>query len=74
MWNKVNIKKTNKNLPPVGTKVLWATNEGIADKKTFIQFIGELAIDEKHVEHADIYRKLTSNYWWQKLPDNPILD
>lgn len=70
-WNKVNLKKNDKNLPLVKERVIWATNEGSIDDNIFYQFIGQLTEDRKFINHGYGQYKLTSNYWWMPLPPNP---
>lgn len=38
MWNKVNLKRKDGNLPAVGQRVFWATNEGNISKNVFYNF------------------------------------
>ena len=51
-WNKVNLKAKEKNLPPSGKRVLWATNEKAPSKTTFFKFMGTLTKDEKYFNIA----------------------
>ncbi len=71
MWNKIELRRKDKNLPDMNIRVLWATNEGGISKNVFHKFIGELTSDEKNIETGFNRFKLTSNYWWTHLPDDP---
>jgi hypothetical protein len=71
-WNKVNLRAKEKNLPPSGKRVLWATNEKAPSKTTFFKFIGTLTKDEKNVDTGLEWYKLTSNFWWMEIEDPEI--
>jgi hypothetical protein len=73
MWNKVNLRSKNKNLPDVGQRVIWATNENSLSKNVFHQFYGQLTKDEKNIDYGYGWNKLTSNYWWQSKPEDPTI-
>lgn len=74
MWNKVELRKKDKNLPDNNTRVLWTTNEGSLSKNVFHSFIGELTTDKKYIDTGIKRYKLTSNYWWLDIPSPPKLD
>ena len=74
MWNKVNLKRKDGNLPAVGQRVLWATNEGSISKNVFYNFIGEVTEDKKFIDYGYGRYKLTSNYWWMPLPTRPEIE
>ena len=71
-WNRVNLRSKDKNLPHADERVIWATNQDSPDKKCFHKFIGKLSKDEKYVDSGYKRYKLTSKFWWQKLPEDPI--
>lgn len=74
-WNKVNLRTrddSKKNLPPVGERVLWATNQNSPSKNTFYNFMGRLEKDGKTICAGIEWYKLTSNYWWVRI-ENPII-
>ena len=73
MWNKINLRKKDSNLPVIGQRVVWATNEGSVDNKVFHQFFGHLTSDGKNIDYGYGCYKLTSNYWWQPMLEDPIL-
>jgi hypothetical protein len=74
MWNKVNLKKKDSNLPKVGERVIWVTNENSPSKNVFHQFYGSLTSDLKSIDYGYGRYKLTSNYWWQPKLENPKLE
>lgn len=73
MWRRVNLRKKDKNLPAIGRRVIWATTESGTGKSTH-QFMGWLSKDQKYIDYGYGTYKLTSNFWWHELPDNPITD
>lgn len=73
-WNKINLRKNNKNLPKVGERVIWATNEKSLDKNIYHQFFGWLTEDEKNIDYGYGWYKLTSNYWWKHKSEDPIIE
>lgn len=68
-WNKVNLRAKEKNLPQVGKRVLWATNEKAPTETTFFKFMGTLTKDEKYVDNGLDRYKLTSKFWWIDVVD-----
>ena len=71
-WNKINLRIKNKNLPEIGERVIWATNQDSPDEKVFHKFIGSLGKDGKYVDSGYKKYKLTSKFWWQHLSNDPI--
>lgn len=75
-WNRVDLKKKDKNLPPIDKRVLWVNNDCtgyiILGNSIYYQFIGKVTEDFKYIisDGGDWY-KLTSNFWWRELPKNP---
>ncbi len=70
-WNKVELRRKNKNLPKNNTRVLWATNEGSLDETIFHKFIGELTDDNKIIDAGINRYKITSKYWWADISEDP---
>ena len=73
-WNKVELRRKDKNLPNNNIRVLWATNEDSLDKEVFYKFIGELLNDNKTVDAGINRYKLTSNYWWVDISKDPKIE
>lgn len=73
-WNKIELRRKDKNLPANNTRVLWATNSDSLDKKNFHKFIGELLDDNKTIDTGIVRYKLTSNYWWMDISEDPVLE
>lgn len=71
-WNKVNLRAKEKNLPPIGQRVLWATNENAPSKNVFYKFMGCLITDGKYIDTGLKRYKLTSNFWWMNISDPEI--
>lgn len=70
-WNKVNLKSKEKNLPPIGESVLWATNKKQTMDGKFLKFIGYLS-EDRTIETGLTCYKLTSNFWWMEITDPEI--
>lgn len=73
-WNKVDLRKKDKNLPEIGKRILWATNENSDTKTYFQKFFGYLEPDEKHIDTGYNRYKLTSNYWWMEVDDPEVVE
>lgn len=74
MWNRVNLRKKDGNLPSVGQRVIWATNEGSTNENVFHQFMGQITEDGKFIDYGYGRYKITGSYWWMLLPNNPELE
>ena len=70
-WNKVELRKKNKNLPPYGENVCWAMEYATSDGIGFNKFFGILSIDG-YVDTGINRYKLTSKFWWIDIPDPEV--
>ena len=71
-WNKINLRAKEKNLPPIGQRVLFATNENASSKNVFYKFMGQLTTDGKYIDTGLKRYKLTNNFWWMNISDPEI--
>lgn len=68
-WNKVNLRAKDKNLPLIGERVCWATNQDAPSKNCYHKFFGILSNDCKYVDTGLRRYKITSNFYWVKIDD-----
>lgn len=67
-WNKVNMRKKDKNLPPEEKYVCWAMLIDSEEYIHFRKFFGKLK--DGYVDGGTFRYKLSSNFWWSEL-SNP---
>lgn len=67
-WNKVNMRKKDKNLPPEEKYVCWAMLIDSEEDIHFRKFFGKLK--DGYVDGGTFRYKLSSNFWWSEL-SNP---
>lgn len=70
-WVKVSLKSKDKNLPPFAKRVLFA--EYSKEHNGFHKFIGEFYPDG-YICDSKKRMKLTSNFYWMGLPDDPEIE
>lgn len=70
-WNKINLRMKDKNLPPIGERVLFATYDD--SHSSYHQIIGQLTISN-HIDTGYRMIKVTSKFHWMPLPEDPVVE
>ena len=68
LWNKVELKRKDKNLPACGKIVCWAMEYTTPDGVKYSKFFGTLQ-EDRYIDTGITRHKLTSNFWWYDIPD-----
>lgn len=69
-WNKINLRTKDKNLPPIGERVLFAICDDF--HSGYHQIIGQLTISN-NIDTGYRMIKITSKFYWMLLPENPTM-
>ena len=68
MWNKVNLRAKDKNLPPLCENVMFAENDNFHN--SWHKFIGQ-NINNKYIDYGYGRKEFKSGMYWMVLPDDP---